>query len=128
MIFIPNCHWNHTKFDFGMIPVAIWYEYHTPVFAVYFEEIYSALQHKRKNCLQMQLGLKVDEFQILRCYGHYANAVITDEMKYPKLLPHRIHFTKLVLWKFICVLFMQVFPIHWDKFVNSIGYHKDEWK
>ena len=70
------------------------------IFAIqhkYFEEIYSALQHKRKNCLQMQLGLKVDEFQILRCYGRYANAVISDEMKYPKLLPRRIHFTKLVI-------------------------------
>ena len=35
MIFIANCHWNHTKFTFGMIPVAIWYEYHTSAFAVY---------------------------------------------------------------------------------------------
>ena len=35
MIFIPNYHWNHTKFEFGMIPVAIWYENHTSVFAVY---------------------------------------------------------------------------------------------
>ena len=35
MIFIPNYHWNHTKFEFGMIPVVIWYEYHTSVFAVY---------------------------------------------------------------------------------------------
>ena len=34
MIFIPNCYWNHTKIKFGMIPVAIWYEYHTSVFAV----------------------------------------------------------------------------------------------
>ena len=25
---------NHTKFEFGMIPVVIWYEYHTSVFAV----------------------------------------------------------------------------------------------
>ena len=45
----------------------------------------------------MQLGLKVDEFQILRCYGRYVKAVITDQMKYPKLLPLRIHFTKLVI-------------------------------
>ena len=35
MMFIPNCHWNHTKIEFGMIPVTIWYEYHTSVFAVY---------------------------------------------------------------------------------------------
>ena len=63
----------------------------------YFEEVYSALQYKKRNCLQMQLGLKVDEFQILRCYGRCANAVITDEMKYPKLLPRGTHFTKLVI-------------------------------
>ena len=37
LIFIPNCHWNHTKFDFGMIPVVIWYEYHTSVFAVQYK-------------------------------------------------------------------------------------------
>ena len=24
----------HTKFDFSMIPVVIWYEYHTSVFAI----------------------------------------------------------------------------------------------
>ena len=35
MIFILNYHWNHTLFEFGMIPVVIWYEYHTSVFAVY---------------------------------------------------------------------------------------------
>ena len=34
MIFIPNCHLNHTKIEFGMILVVIWYEYHTSVFAV----------------------------------------------------------------------------------------------
>ena len=25
---------SYTKFNFGMIPVAIWYEYHTSLFAV----------------------------------------------------------------------------------------------
>ena len=34
MIFIPNYHWDHTKFEFGMIPVVIWYEYHTSISAV----------------------------------------------------------------------------------------------
>ena len=45
----------------------------------------------------MQLGLNTDEFQILRCYGYYANAAITEELKYPKLLPHKAHFTSLVI-------------------------------
>ena len=33
MVYMPNCHWNHTKIEFGMIPVVIWYGYHTSVFA-----------------------------------------------------------------------------------------------
>ena len=46
------------------------------IFAIqyrYFEKVYAAaaLKDKRKNCLQMQLGLYIDEFQILRCYGRY---------------------------------------------------------
>ena len=36
MIFIPNCHWNYAKLNFGTTLVAIWYEYHTSVFAVQF--------------------------------------------------------------------------------------------
>ena len=35
MIFIPkfNYHWNHINIEFGMVPMAIWYEYRTLVFA-----------------------------------------------------------------------------------------------
>ena len=57
----------------------------------YFEEVYAALKDKRKDSLQMQLGLNIDEFQILRCYEHYTNVTITREMKYPKLLPRKAH-------------------------------------
>lgn len=70
------------------------------IFAIqhrYFEEVYAALKDNRKNCLQMQLGLNIDEFQILRCYGHYTNATITEEMKHPKLLPLKAHFTSIVI-------------------------------
>ena len=42
MIFIPNYLWNYTKFNFG-IPVAIWYEYHTSVFAVLFCKFHNEL-------------------------------------------------------------------------------------
>ena len=34
MTFIPNCHWNHTKFNFGIIPKGIWHDCHTLFFAV----------------------------------------------------------------------------------------------
>ena len=70
------------------------------IFAIqhrYFEEVYAALKDKRKNCSQMQLGLNVDKFQILRCYGHYTNAAITEEIKYPKLPSHKAHCTSLVI-------------------------------
>ena len=63
----------------------------------HFQEVYLALNDKRKCCLQMQLGLKVDEFQILRCHGRYANAAITEEMKCPKLLPRRTYFISLII-------------------------------
>ena len=71
------------------------------IFAIqhkYFEEVYSAFRIKEKIAyIQIQLGLKVDEFQILRCYGCYANAPITEEMKYPKLLRCKTYFTGLVI-------------------------------
>ena len=76
----------------------------------------------------MQLGLKVDKFQILRCYGRYANAAIAEETKYPKLLPRRVHFTSLIIIKVHQRLIHAGNLIHWDKFVKRIGYHKDELK
>ena len=55
------------------------------------------LPHKiKQKILYKDNGLKADDFQILRCYGRYANAAITEEMKYPKLLP-QIHFTSLIM-------------------------------
>ena len=34
-----------------------------------FHEVFSAIQKHQRNCLQQQLGLKLDEVGILRCYG-----------------------------------------------------------
>ena len=44
-----------------------------------------------------QLGLGVDEFGILRCYGRFQIADISESAKYPKLLPRHEHFTKLLI-------------------------------
>ena len=45
----------------------------------------------------MQLGLKISEYDILRCHGRYQHSELTEEMKYPKLLPRHEHLTYLVV-------------------------------
>ena len=50
MIFIPICHWNHSKFNFGMILVAIWYEYHTSFFAVIYSYVASYGFERGESC------------------------------------------------------------------------------
>ena len=49
------------------------------------------------HCLKWQLGLKIDDLGILRCYGRFLNATITDSAKHPKLLPRREHLTSLLI-------------------------------
>ena len=62
-----------------------------------FYDVFSAIQKQQRNCLQQQLGLKLDEVGILRCYGRYVNATISEGTKYPKLLPRYEHFTNLLI-------------------------------
>ena len=61
----------------------------------YSEEIQAMRQGKRTN-LGEQLNL-LDHQDILRCYGRYKNANLDDEVKYPKLLPKKEHYTRLVI-------------------------------
>ena len=62
-----------------------------------YGEVFVAIKNKRRHCLVMQLGLNTDEHDVLRCYGRYLHADMTEEAKYPKLLPRREHFTHLVI-------------------------------
>ena len=62
-----------------------------------YGKVFVAIKNKRRHCLVMQLGLNTDEHNVLRCYGRYLHADMTEEAKYPKLLPHREHFTHLVI-------------------------------
>jgi len=64
-----------------------------------YAEIFVAITSKRRHCLILQLGLNIDEIDILRYYGRYLYADVTEEAKYPKLLPCREHFTYLVIQK-----------------------------
>jgi len=56
-----------------------------------------AIEENKSHCLKQQLGLKIDDLGILRCYGRVLNATITDSAKYPKLLPWREHLTSLLI-------------------------------
>ena len=58
----------------------------------HYRDVFIALKNNKRNCLQKQLGLQEDEFGILRCHGRYANADISEETKFPKLLPRRNYF------------------------------------
>ena len=62
-----------------------------------YSDVYVAIQDNRKHCLQMQLGLRISEYGILRCYGRYQHSELAEEMKCPKLLPRYEHFTYLVI-------------------------------
>ena len=62
-----------------------------------FREVFTAIRKNEINCLQRQLGLQVDEFGLLRCCGRFQNADISEQAKYPKLLPRQEHFTRLVI-------------------------------
>ena len=62
-----------------------------------YSDVYVAIKNNKKHCLQMQLGLKISEYGILRCHGRYQHSELAEEMKYPKLLPRYEHFTYLVI-------------------------------
>ena len=62
-----------------------------------FRETYLAIQRGKRHCLQTQLGVKLDKYDILRCHGRYDNADFSQEVKCPKLLPRGEHYTQLLI-------------------------------
>ena len=62
----------------------------------YYDTIKNLSKGKNDN-LQRQLNLKLDENGIIRCYGRFANAEITQGAKSPKILPRKGYFTKLIV-------------------------------
>ena len=52
-----------------------------------FCDVLSAIKEDKSHCLKRQLGLKIDDMGILRCYGRFLNATIAESTKHPKLLP-----------------------------------------
>ena len=47
-----------------------------------YSDVYVAIKKNKRHCLQMQLGLKIGEYDILRCHGRYQHSELTEEMKY----------------------------------------------
>ena len=62
-----------------------------------FPKAYKALKTNQRNTLKEQLRLKLDEDSLIRCHGHFVNAELPEEVKYPKLLPGKQHFTDLII-------------------------------
>ena len=62
-----------------------------------FSDVFNAIRKEEMNCLQRQLGLRIDEFGILQCHGRFQNADIPEGAKCPKLLASGEHFTQLVI-------------------------------
>ena len=46
----------------------------------------SVIEENKSHCLKQQLGLKIDDLGILRCYGRFLNTTLTESVKHPKLL------------------------------------------
>ena len=55
-----------------------------------FANVFNAIRKGQKNGLQKQLGLKkVDKFNLIRCHGRFLNDDLSEDAKYPKLLPRQ---------------------------------------
>ena len=46
-----------------------------------FKDVFVAISKKKKHCLIQQLGLKVDELGILRCYGRFLNVEVNMKIQ-----------------------------------------------
>ena len=62
-----------------------------------FADVFNAIEKGQKNGLQKQLGLRVDKFNVIRCHGRFLNTDLSEDAKYPKLLPRQEYFTKLLI-------------------------------
>ena len=77
-------------------PIKFWIKHQQ---AEYFPEVHKILERGSvsKNRLIKDLGLYMDEAQIIRCRGRIRNADLPYESKHPVLLPKKGHLTKLII-------------------------------
>ena len=57
----------------------------------------SVIRENKSHCLKQQLCLKVDDMGVLRCYGRFLNATISESAKHPKLFPRQEYLTTLLI-------------------------------
>ena len=59
--------------------------------------MFNDIEKHQRNCIQQQLGIKLDDMGLLRCHGRLANGDVSEDTKYPKLLPKYECFTVLLI-------------------------------
>ena len=62
-----------------------------------YADVFHAITKRQQNGLTKQLGLTPNEYGILTCHGRFLNAEISEDAKYPKLLPRHEYFTRLII-------------------------------
>ena len=62
-----------------------------------FQDVFKAIRKSQKNELKTQLGLYIDEDDLLRCQGRLNFMNMNQDSILPKLLPRNEHFTELVI-------------------------------
>ena len=60
-------------------------------------DAFHAIITKQRNGLQKQLSLEPNSYGILRCHGRFLNTELSEDAKYPKLIPRHEHFTRLAI-------------------------------
>ena len=62
-----------------------------------YADVFHAITKRQQNGLTKQLGLTPNEYGILTCHGRFLNAEMSEDAKYPKLLPRHEYFTRLII-------------------------------
>ena len=60
-------------------------------------QIFESIRNSVRNNLVNQLGLFIDEQGHIRCKGRFKNSCLFENVKSPKLLPRKDHFSELVV-------------------------------
>ncbi|CAC5379121.1 unnamed protein product [Mytilus coruscus] len=91
-----------------------------------FADVFNSTHTGQKNNLKVQLGVFLDNDNLLRCRGRFENADISECAKFPILLPRGRRSPDFLLKKLTKNYFIVVFLIHCVGSGTSFGFHKEE--